>query len=225
MVFIPAFVIALCKVVYLPIVLAIFFIPTECFKNKKDKYVKLIIVLIISGILAISWYAISNIYLAQYYGNSSSQKEFIFKHPIEYCCILIRTMTRYFLVFIQYSSRVDIPPFISFCFWMLVIIALFTSKNEDRTITNKQRFIYAFITISTIVLIETAIYIQFTAMTVCVGNDVVDGIQSRYFLPVIILTGLIVKKKRIDIDEKKLFITMILLYVPIFLEIYKSYLI
>lgn len=224
-IFMLSAIISLCKVVYLPIILAILFIPTECFKDKKDKFKKLGVIISVSGILALTWYKISSIYLNGYYGKSSGQIEYILKNPIEYIAIMIRTIARYFLVFMQYSSRVDMPPIISFAFWMITIMCLFASKSETRNITKKQKLWYIFIAISTTILIETAIYVQFTAMTVSVGSQVVDGIQSRYFIPIIILAGLVVNKKRLDVKEENLFISLIVLYLFIFTEVYKYYLI
>ena len=119
-------IISLCKVVYIPIVLSILFIPIECFKNKKMYYIICCLIIITSIILATGWFLYSNnTYLDKFYTNSNLQKQFIIHHPIKYIIIMLRTLLNYFIIFLTYSSQVSIYPIISISIWIILFFALF----------------------------------------------------------------------------------------------------
>ena len=219
---IASVVLSLCKVVYVPIVLIIFFIPKECFKNRKRYFINLLIIFLISCLFALTWMKCSNNYITGYYDSSQAQQQFIFSNPIQYIIIMIRTLFEYFNVYLIYNSQFKLSSFISIMLWVLVICALW-GENDNREVNLKSKLCFAAICILVIILIETALYIQFTATTVGIGNKLVDGIQSRYFLPLLIMSGLIVTKKRIIISKDKLLLIMLIINIPIILQMYMWY--
>ncbi len=214
-------IIALCKVVYIPIVLIIFFLPKECFKNGKKT--KLVLIFIISAILSIVWFKISNRYLLSHYSNSSDQIKYIINHPIDYILIFIRTYLRYGVVYLTYISQVDLYPAISMSFWVIFILSLLNEQEIKRQIGLKEKLLYFIILIGTTLLMSTALYIQFTSLTVAVGNDVVDGVQMRYFLPMFFVSGLIINKKVFNIKEEKLLISILMFNLLVCMTMFVNY--
>lgn len=220
-----SFVIALCKVVYIPVVLCLLFIPKECFNDKKRYYIIILLITLISLLLAFSWYIYSsNNYLNNFYSNSKLQKNFVIKHPIYYLIVLNRTLIHYSIVYITHSSQVEIFPIISILLWVIVLLSNYNSENKEiKNFVLFEKFVFIFIVLSNVFLIGTAIYIQFTAMTASVGNSLVEGIQMRYFLPVIILSSLFINKKKVLVEDKKLITFFLALQLPIFVTMFIYY--
>lgn len=218
-------IISLCKVVYFPIVFSIFFIPKECFKDRKKYYKVLAIIVLISIIISFAWFIYSNNnYLESYYNNADLQKQFILHNPFRYVTIMCKTLLNYAVVYLTYSSQVNIYPIISVLLWGILACSLL-NLNDTRLekLKRHEKMLVASIVLFTIILIFTAIYIQFTAMTVGVGNDLVEGIQMRYFLPLIIILPLIVNKKICLIKDSTLNLTFLMLQLPIFITMFITY--
>lgn len=218
-------VISLCKVVYVPIVFSVFLIPKECFNNKKDYFRIFICTVFVSGILAVSWFLYSNsAYLNNFYDNSQAQKHFILNNPITYMIIMLRTLFYYSLTYLSYSSQMNVSPIICVIIWIIFLLSLLNNENKNEKKALKiEKIILTIITTLVIILVQTAIYIQFTAMTVSVGNHLVEGVQARYFLPVIILLSIFVNKKKVMFDENNLLSTFIIMYLPVFITMFIVY--
>ena len=211
--------------VYFPIVFSIFFIPKECFKDRKKYYKVLAIIVLISIIISFAWFIYSNNnYLESYYNNADLQKQFILHNPFRYVTIMCKTLLNYAVVYLTYSSQVNIYPIISVLLWGILACSLL-NLNDTRLekLKRHEKMLVASIVLFTIILIFTAIYIQFTAMTVGVGNDLVEGIQMRYFLPLIIILPLIVNKKICLIKDSTLNLTFLMLQLPIFITMFITY--
>jgi len=119
--------------------------------------------------------------------NAAIQIDFILNNPLAYTLILLNYFREYFNVFAvsNYVTQFAWLGFASFLHltWLLLIFTMLTDRNEKDLITGKAGFkvILSFITFGTIVLFTTAMYIVFTP----VGADTIQGVQSRYMIPVL----------------------------------------
>lgn len=190
-------IIALCKIVYIPIVLLIFILPKE---KIQKKYAKLIPIFLVACMANLMWLNVSKIYLAHFReGDSVIQVKSILLNPIEYVQICLNTID------------LNLESYISTCFgekigwgelihinyivpYTLFILTLFISLN-DNTIKNKfnkfQTILISLICVSIVALIFTSLYVQWTY---CQSTSIA-GIQGRYLIPILPLTLILIGSK------------------------------
>ena len=209
--------ISLCKIVYLPIVLLLLIIIKDKFKKgKKEKIIFSVITITCSVVVSLLWMKCTKGVFAISYDKTELQKQFIIHNPIEYAVIFIRTFSINIVKYIEclfvgttmYHSQLEMPILISLIYVIIAVISLIKEKEENK-FTILQKILIAFIGLIIIGLISTAIYIQCTAQFSSVGNDVIQGIQGRYFIPVIFLLPFVIKpiKEKMNIDNKIMYKT------------------
>ncbi len=228
---ISSIIIALSKIVYVPLLLLLFLIPKASFENTKKSIILRILIVLASVILALAWLKIANRCFELSYSAGSEQIKFILKNPIKYGIIFIRSIydgfIQYFMSFTgygTYNGHVSIYSFISYIFTTGIIVGLL-NNNEKITFNIKQKIGVIFILLMVIVLMFTALYVQFTAATVKVGASTINGVQGRYFIPIVMALVLILDKKLINIDTKYIEYAFMLLQVPIMLNIIISFIV
>lgn len=187
-VFIMAVSLSLCKIVYLPLCLLFLLVPISKFKSKKD-YICWQIILVLSCVLVnLLWLCVSFKFLIEVKEGVSGtgQIKYILKNPIDYLFIFFRTTAYFFNMYIQTMIGAnlclfDVPIYywVSDVYLVLLIYTSFVSKALD---TKKyDRYIVIFISAVIFMLINTSLYIQWTP----VGDSFIDGIQGRYFTPIL----------------------------------------
>ena len=154
--------------------------------------------------------------------------EFILNNPFEYCGIVIRTITQKgdWFIFqlctgneLMCHAKTTVYPIISYIISITLIISLFVNDEEKELEVNNLRKIWTgLIIFGTSILIVTAIYIQWTSLFE-VGKDIIEGIQGRYFIPVVSILIFIINKTKIETNKKYLFTTIILMQLPILYQI------
>jgi len=119
--------------------------------------------------------------------NATEQTMFILRNPLTYAGILLIFLRDYLNIFTTpnyttYFAHLGIGSFYNLV-WMLVGFVMLTDRSEKdmHTSSIKIKTVTAFLTISTVALISTALYIDFTA----VGSDSIAGMSGRYLLPVV----------------------------------------
>ncbi len=206
--FILAITISLCKIVYLPVVFLLFLIPKDKYKNSlKEKNIFCLLTIIFSIIVSLLWMNTTNNIFEIAYVQSNLQKEFIFHNLIEYIIILMRTFViegfHYFECLLvgttMYHTQLNIPTLFSL-FYNIVVILAYIYDDEKLEINNLGKWSIALITLTIIGLISSAIYIQCTANFYSVGNNIVGGIQGRYFVPILFLIIFLIES-----NKKKIF--------------------
>ena len=204
--------ISLCKIVYLPIVLLLLIINKNKFeKGKKEKIIFNAITIFCSIVVSLLWIKCTKGVFAIEYDKAELQKQFIIHNLFEYALILIRTFSFNIVKYVEclfvgttmYHSQLEMPILISFIYIAIVLISLIKEKDENKFKIIHKTLVVS-IGIAIIGLISTAIYIQCTAQYISVGNNIIQGIQGRYFIPVIFLIPFIIKpmNRKINIDEK-----------------------
>ena len=187
---------SLCKIVYVPLVLLMFIIPKEKFKDCK-KVKKIIAIIAIAAIINLIWLGISSIYLAHFReGDSGIQVKTLLSNPIRYVqdCLYTLNINADSYIMTMFGQKLgwgelvkvyDIVPYILLFMvtWITII---------DQTIKDKfklyQKFIIAIVILGISGLIFTSLYVQWTTC----GSDSIAGIQGRYFIPILPLFILLI---------------------------------
>lgn len=211
--------ISLCKIVYLPLVFMLFLLPKSKFKSKKEKYIVLGLILLLVIILNLSWLKIASDFLkVSSKGKSSKQIAFILGNIFKYILICINTINEKFSVLVYQAFgkhlswfSIKVPDI-----YIIINLILFIFMSLTRTDNNKfklssiSRKIIFLDYISVIALIFTSLYIQWTEYK----SDYIDGMQGRYFIPILLLIPFILynNKYKINkiIDDKYIYMFIIL---------------
>lgn len=177
------------KPVYFPICLLLYFIPSRCFKNKKQK------ILTISSILALTigaffiWSLLSFVTEPGNGADTAGQISYIMSNPLRYIAILIHNIFDMpFMYITNFSSLewldVQINDFYILGIFIIFIILCMEESLSSGKIKLSKAFCWATFILSIIstVLIFTALYIQWTQ----VGSHTILGVQTRYVFPVLI---------------------------------------
>lgn len=200
--------IALCKIVYIPLCLLLFILPKEKFSSQKSKIIITLGITIFAIFLNLAWLMFATRYLNEVNPNvnSAEQVKYILTHPVSYLLILFRTIHIYNQTFILslcgeglggYNAQASVL----FVFPCLVIFAMLFFVNDD---TKKEEFdlptklVSLVVFASIVLLVYTSLYVAWTPLR----ESLILGVQSRYFLPVLFLTAIFFDNKKIIFNTK-----------------------
>ena len=207
---------ALCKIVYLPLCLLLFLIPNSCFKSKKQRYVYIILTILITTIINLIWLSTSSVYLEAFHhrSNSSLQLEYILSNPLKFIATIINTLDTYMFNYLgtmvgSLLGPLNISTSMPIVICSLGILTNLVIYNKKKFFLNsKEQLFVLFIVFSTILLIFTSLYLQWTS----VGNSLVEGIQGRYFLPLLLaISSVFMSLKVKEMKYKNYLIAFIIL--------------
>lgn len=183
-----AFIVSMSKIVYLPLCFLLLFIPKKCFKNKKEKLLKIGGLLLAIVVINMIWLVISAGFLVEFREgvNSSEQVKYILTNPIKYLMTVGTTIvekgTFYFFTFFgSLLGHFNIglaEPYILFLAFF-IIYTFFQENKKEYTLNAAQKVGFFVIALICTGLIFTSIYVQWTA----VRSPIIEGIQGRYFIP------------------------------------------
>ena len=165
-------------------------IPNSCFKSKKQRYVYIILTILITTIINLIWLSTSSVYLEAFHhrSNSSLQLEYILSNPLKFIATIINTLDTYMFNYLgtmvgSLLGPLNISTSMPIVICSLGILTSLVIYNKKKFFLNrKEQLFVLFIVFSTILLIFTSLYLQWTS----VGNSLVEGIQGRYFLPLLL---------------------------------------
>lgn len=209
---VSALIIGFCKIVYLPLVFLMILIRYDRFGSKKRKWIFLGCLFVAVLILNLVWLMISSRYLLEYRPgvDSGGQLVGILTNPVRYLMVMFRTINvsgqgwannllgttlGYFNFHLPYAI---------FLMSYTLVVLLFAQRDETLKMKVFDKVVCALVFLVIVGAIFTSLYIQWTA----VGAEVIDGIQGRYFLPIILLLPLILcktdsrKKNRTQVSDK-----------------------
>lgn len=205
-----AIIIALNKIVYVPVCLIYFLIPKDKFKNEKQYWTNVAILGAMVAILSIGWILISSRYLIEYRPgvNSSEQIKFIISNPMRYILIICNTIIKngesYLSTMFGASLgwlNIEINRLIIYIYIFSIFYYIIKGKKENKNAIKNDKItrinmgiIYIIISL----LIFTSIYVQWTP----VRNSIIEGIQGRYFIPILMLFILSITKNVEEYDTK-----------------------
>lgn len=207
-------IVSLCKIVYLPIVFLSLMIPKNKFESRKKQVLSILTIIMVGVICNLVWlYIGSSVLLDTNTSGSVSKVSTILSMPILYAQKLISTFlngsNNYFLSLfggqLEWNevARTDIIPYI---LAILALVATFSESKLKNAFNKFQKIIICFVIISIILLIFTSIYIQWS------GKDYayINGVQGRYFLPILCLVLFIVGSLKINTNYKETTITKLI---------------
>ena len=206
-------IISVAKYVYLPIILIPGMLLFSKKLSKKNKAILIPSIFGLSIIFFIACYLFSGKYENAYESyfsenniNSGEQIINIIKQPIKYLKTINHTTSEkgeellyeavgYRLGWLEITVKQKV---ITSYIIMLILSSLF-EKNEI-SFSRKQKIVIWIAIISIILLIYTGLYITWTT----VGLDIINGMQGRYFIPVVLLILLSISMKNNYIKIKNI---------------------
>jgi uncharacterized membrane protein len=190
--------VTLSKIVYIPVVLLFLLIPLRKFKNKKDYLKKFLIVFVGCLIPFIIWNLmnLSNMSVPDLRSNPGvspkDQVMFVLMHPINYLKTLFVTLfslgsSQVVSMVGKVATNYQYPAPSIVIYTFLFAMLLFGIMNDENDLKMKgrriDRGILVSILLTVILLIYTALYVGYNT----VGNQIIYGIQGRYFVPIAVL--------------------------------------
>lgn len=192
--YVLAIIIGFCKIVYLPLLLLYFLIPTERFGGVKQRRLHAAIMCGIVFLLNAGWLLISSRYLVAVRAgvNPGEQVKYMMSHPHYFLTSLLATMSARLdywssTMFGMSLGHYEIYlPQIYYYLYLVIFLLLLVQNSERFVIKKSDKWIIISVCIIVYCLIATSLYIQWTP----VGDYYIDGIQGRYFLPILLLLPL-----------------------------------
>ena len=185
----------LAKAAYAPILLLTLLIPKEKFANlKQSRLIKvgfIAITILLGGTLLLS--SLDGANLSDTRGGEVSVKDqlsLVVSHPMDYASVLSDTAVEEFnyklfshntITNFSYTGIASVQQNFYYIFFILLIF-VFLTDNKGNKLTKKQRLGFLGISLLVILVIWTALYLDFTP----VGLSTINGVQNRYFLPLLL---------------------------------------
>lgn len=228
-----AIVLSLLKIVYIGLLFLIFLLPNNKFENNRQSYLFKTLIIIIPLILNLVWITSSfgMVHEANQGDSASEQIKYILANPFNYLAIMFRTIFKkgYWMAYTMFgglmgSLNINTTFLVPLLSGILFIIELFSSSLKSYF--SKKDLIIILITILLVIgLIFTSLYVQWTPL----AKETVDGLQGRYFIPILLLMILIInslmRKDLLPINFNNYNFYIIILYNCIcMLNIYMYYL-
>lgn len=217
-----AFMIAMCKVVYFPIIALIFLLPKDQFKNNKDNWIFKISLFALGVILSVGWIYIASMFMNSQSSTSLGQIKYVLSHPLDFTFMIIRTYLNNFsenLINLFFGNQLyhhllKVYSMFSLAYVFLIGLSVFT-KKDSFNFSNKNKVLIGILGLIILILIASALFVQNNTGV----SSVIGGIQARYFIPICLLGLLLLNVKKILFKDKFIFMFYSLLYLPVFLTI------
>lgn len=219
-------IIALCKIVYIPLVGLMLIIPKEKFKNNKSKIIDFCLIAGMAILVNLIWLGISSKYLANFReGDSKIQVLLALQNPIQYMQTVLYTInlngSNYLMSLfgadLGWGEFVKLYAIVPYAFLAIYLFVATTDEEIKDKLKTYQLVWIVLVVLAVIALIFTSLYVQWTT----IGKESIAGVQGRYFLPILplimLLLGSCLKIKTTYKEENiNKFITIAMLVLQIF---------
>ena len=221
-------VIAMSKFVYIPVCGLLLLIPKQCFKNGKRKVAFLGGATLLALASFLWWKVVGKVSFSGSQPYMAEQLTYCMHHPIAYLGILIRSVCDNFSYwaldtvggYMQWGRDLVQPEIVSVLVYGVMFLALIQDE-EDNNFKVWEKIWIVLIVLARSAGIITAMY---TACVPDIGATYIDGVQGKYFVPILGLMFLLIPIKNIKFknkfDEKYIVISMLLFQVPSLLNIF-----
>ena len=211
------------KPVYFPLGIMIFFIPKE--KFEKNKYLNILLFFIFFvGFMKLLSFLVSlgttNVAGDLIDHNASRQLSYIIKHPLSIFFVAFNTL--------KYNTMFYIRGLVGYFGWFIfkvndiyfvfyLLLFLYIVLSEKNILDFKKRCILFSSILLSIIMIFGGMYLLWSSYK----ENVVSGVQGRYFFPLIVPLALcfIPKKSLFKLDEKILYSSIIVFLLQFILSI------
>ena len=196
-----AIVISLCKIVYLPMVFLYLILPVDCFGTKKRKWIFVGGVIMLAIVINLVWLFVSFGYILETNPGVDAKGQMIdvLGNPLYYSGVILHTFGEYLLRWINEFLGMSLGAMdfrlssLYFVMSFAIMVILLVQRGETLKMTLFQRCVIVSVFIAVCLLICTSLYVQWTAR----GNPIIEGIQGRYFLPIVLLIPLMLCKPKV----------------------------
>lgn len=219
-----------CKIVYFPLFLLFFILPKEKFTTKTNRLISFLGML---GIVFIPYLILNKLvsfgdYAIAIRTNMTEQILFAASSLSGLVKTGINTfygeISKYFFEMIGGWNTINIISIIIFIVLLLVTFGKY-EENENYKFNLKDKIICTVIIVIEILGVLAAMYLGWTQAR----QTVIEGVQGRYFLPIIPLLFLILSSNKLQYNIKnkgvKFILLMIILYIIIFGFTVRAYLV
>ena len=203
----PLFVIfpilAVCKMFYLPMVFLVLLIPKVCYKSLKKAVTARTAVISVSVVLSAAWaYIVSRttLYIAD--EKTGSNLEYIISEPLKYLNIIGKSILSEGRTWVRQTfggnlGWIAVNVFMPFILIYLLLF-IYSALTEKGDIKLSDRICIFSVDLAIFLIVLTTEYVQWTAYRA----DIIDGVQGRYFLPVIPMTFIAFSSNNIKLPQK-----------------------
>lgn len=200
--YVMATILGFCKIVYLPLVLLYFLIPAERFGSKKRKTIHAICIAITVAVLNGAWLLASTKIAGDGLRegvSTATQFSILLRSPLGYLKLVLMTVNELIFVWLDGvlgmslgAFVVNFPTFYRFFALTFFIILIAQRDEKIEKMPNRDRLVMTaiFLLISTFVL--TVEFLQWTPT----NAPLIEGVQGRYFIPIMLLVPLAISRKR-----------------------------
>lgn len=204
---ISSILVAIIKIIYLPLCAIVFLIPEKKFDNRKKKWIILIAIFIVSVILNLAWLKFANSTYPQSYhdANQKEQISFILEDPYRYITTCFRDVhlrLDFYLFGLagRDMSYIDIDiSYIAVFTMLFLLVYSFIVDDESKIKPNWiVKGFFALIFLAIVALLFTSEYLTWNP----VGNYWVNGVQPRYFIPMLLLVAVVSNLNNIKMEKK-----------------------
>ena len=222
------------KAVYSPILLLLFFLPSNKFNSKKEELIIKSSIIILT-LLMVSTFALPMLTTdvgGDIRGGDTSvsrQIKFIISNPLTAIIIFVKFALKKGLKLIIGNQTIINLGYLPirntglylntpyYLYLVLMLYVTFTERKEKKSIPKNINIIFILLCILLIFGIYLALYLSFTP----VGLNTINGVQSRYFIPLllIILVSIIPYGKEKEIKDSKIR-TLVVLLLPYLILLY-----
>lgn len=194
-------IIACCKIVYLPVVLLTLLIPKDKYGDKKEKIKSEILVFTISLIINVVWLIFSLNIMSSRSGETDGQIMAAIKNPINFGQMILYTISQNFDMYLltafgdklEWGEEVKNSMFIILLIGLTMLTTILDSSIKGK-FSKKQKVLIGIIILLILGLIFCSLYAQWTQKE----SFEIQGIQGRYFIPILPLILLLLG----DVDIK-----------------------
>ena len=213
-------IVSMCKIVYLPFIFLLLLLPKEKFKFKRIKIVYIIIAFLVFCSIYLLWQNFVSENNTIIIRISSTEQLHFTLSDIERD-LITGINTIYKFSYEYYSTMIggwNTPNLVVLIITLIMFVIVYGEDEKEYIINNKDKTVLFGIVLIAFVLIFVGLYIAWTRA----AFTYVEGVQGRYFLPLILPTLLILKKNKfkykIDNLNNKMMCMILLLYIPIFIK-------
>ncbi|MEI6650194.1 MAG: DUF2142 domain-containing protein [Candidatus Moraniibacteriota bacterium] len=181
------------KAIYFPVFFLLFLLPSSVFASKRH-YRNFIIALFVAILFVVASFAVPFLGQEKRFNdtrggsgvNAMGQVRFILSDPVAYAGILLSFLKGYLNPMntggtIVSFAYLDGTKGFQILLALIAIVTLTDRNAYDKRTTALTRFLTLTVFLATVALIATALYISFTP----VGLKYINGVQTRYLLPLV----------------------------------------
>lgn len=197
------------KAIYFPLMLPLFLLKPSSFGEPK-RYRRFMIASAVSMLFVIASFAVPFLVSGSDFSDGRGGKavdaigqvHFILSDPISYAGILLGFLKDY-LNPMNFAGLATSFAYMGTINGLLPLLALLvfvttTDRNASDSVTgNRIRWTIAAIVLATVILISTSLYVSFTP----VGSPIINGVQSRYLIPLLFPLLFVVGYSKLGIPD------------------------